>query len=267
MNSSEPHSSTPTTEDPTLETLFAPAEFEALDRRDLSQTVCVVFDVLRATSSMVTALHHGALGIQPVAEIAEAIEIRRRDPEVLLAGEREGLRIRAAQTGSIDFDYGNSPREFAQARVSNRRLVMTTTNGTRALRACAGARRVLIGSFLNLSATANWVLRHRPSHLLLICSGTFEQAALEDLLAAGALAGKVWRLYAPGRIADSAEIARQLYSLWELKLLEAMTLARNGRRLLANPELRADVPFCLQSELVGFAAGMGVDGWIQKLND
>src|SRR6185503_15623988 len=101
-----------------LEILFTPAEFATLDQRDLSQTSCVVFDILRATTTMVTALANGAKAIIPVAEISEALAIRRREPEVLLAGERDGLRIRAAQTGSIEFDLGNSPREFRAERVA-----------------------------------------------------------------------------------------------------------------------------------------------------
>src|SRR2546422_11748827 len=96
----------------TLEVLFAPAEFAALHQRDLSETACVVFDVLRATSTMVTALANGAAAIIPVAGIPEALAIRQRQPEVLLAGERDGLRIQADLTGSIAFDLGNSPREF-----------------------------------------------------------------------------------------------------------------------------------------------------------
>src|ERR1035438_1473424 len=92
----------------TLEVLFAPAEFALLGQRDLSQTVCVVFDVLRATSTMVTALGNGAAAIAPVAEISEALGIRQRQPEVLLAGERDGLRIEGHLTAGIGFDLGNS---------------------------------------------------------------------------------------------------------------------------------------------------------------
>src|SRR5216110_511568 len=95
-----------------LEVLFAPAEFTALGQRDLNETVCVVFDVLRATSSMATALGNGAEAIIPVADITEALAIRQRQPNVLLAGERNGVRIEANLTGSFPFDLGNSPREF-----------------------------------------------------------------------------------------------------------------------------------------------------------
>src|SRR5262249_38244053 len=121
----------------TMEVLFTPAEFYALRARDLTGTVCVVFDVLRATSTMMTALENGAKKIIPVAEIEEALMVRHSQPEVVLAGERDGLRIRAHQTGSVDFDLGNSPREFTRSAIEGKTVVISTTNGTRALRACA----------------------------------------------------------------------------------------------------------------------------------
>src|SRR5882724_9094593 len=95
-----------------LEVLLSPAEFANLRNRDLSQTVCVVFDILRASTSMVTALANGAEAIIPVAEISEALALRQQRPDVLLAGERDGVRIRAELTGGIEFDLGNSPREY-----------------------------------------------------------------------------------------------------------------------------------------------------------
>src|SRR5262245_5539783 len=102
---------------PKLEVILSPAEFALLQQRDLSQAVCVVFDVLRATTSMITALANGAEAIIPVAEIAEALALRQKNPKLLLAGERDGVRIRAELTGSLDFDLGNSPREFTAEKV------------------------------------------------------------------------------------------------------------------------------------------------------
>ena len=95
-----------------LEVLFTPAEFAALHARNLSGTTCVVFDVFRATTSMVTALANGAEAVVPVAEIAEAVSLKCERPELLLAGERDGVRIRSPLSGGVDFDLGNSPREF-----------------------------------------------------------------------------------------------------------------------------------------------------------
>ena len=142
-----------------IEVLFTPVEFRGLSTRDLSRTTCVVFDVLRATSTIVTALAAGAAGVVAMGEIAEALAWRSRRPDVLLAGEREGLRIGATLTGGVDFDLGNSPREFTTAVVAEKLIVMTTTNGTRALRACAGAAGLLAGSFLNLAATVEFIAR------------------------------------------------------------------------------------------------------------
>jgi len=247
-----------------LEVVVSPAEFAALRERDLSQTVCVVFDILRASTSMITALGNGAEAIIPVAEISEALTIRKNRPDVLLAGERGGLRIRSDQANGVDFDLGNSPREFTAEKVHGRTIVMTTTNGTRALRACAGAQTVLVSSFLNLRATYMWITDHRPSHLILVCSGTFDEPALEDILAAGAICERVWPLYGGGHISDSAEVARRIYPLMQYDLLGAMKHSRNGRRLLGNPELRSDVWFSVQRETVSFIAEMDWDGAVRK---
>jgi 2-phosphosulfolactate phosphatase len=244
--------------------LLSPAEFAGLGQRDLTQATCVVFDILRATTTMVTALGNGAEAIIPVAEISEAVEMRRLRPEVLLAGEREGLRIRANQTGGIDFDLGNSPREFTADKVHGKTIVMTTTNGTRALRACAGAHTVLVSSFLNLRATYQFLLEQRPAHLILVCGGTFDEPALEDTLAAGAICERVWSVYSNGHIADSAEIARRIYPLMQFDLAGALKHARNGRRLQSNPELRGDVWYCVQRETFSFVVEMRPDGTVRK---
>lgn len=245
-----------------IEVLFSPREYAALPKDDLSETTCVIFDILRATSSIVTALANGAASVQPVIGIPEALQIRQKNPEVLLAGEREGVRIVAAQTGSIDFDFANSPREFTPDRVRGKKIVMTTTNGTRALRAAAGAREVLIGAFLNLAAVGAYLSSRRPENLLLICSGTHDEAAYEDVLAAGALAAAFPELFPPPRAADSVAIAREIFLAASNDLPGALRCSRNGRRLLANAELREDVAFCLQRDCFPLCPRLGGDGQI-----
>jgi 2-phosphosulfolactate phosphatase len=248
----------------TLEVLFTPAEFTGLDGRDLSETACIVFDVLRATSSMVTALANGAKVIIPVSEISEALALKRKYPQVLLAGERDGMRILSAQTGSLSFDLGNSPREFTSEIVRGREIVMTTTNGTRALRACSRAWTTFVGSFLNLRATAGLLQREPPKNLLIVCSGTFDQAAYEDVLAAGALCELLWTNYCSGAVSDSAEIARRVFMIEQSDLASAVARCRNGKRLLANSELRDDVPFCLQRDRFNIVAELGNDGGVRQ---
>ncbi len=243
------------TDDSAIEVLFTPAEFATLRLRHLGNATCVVFDVFRATSTIVTALAQGAAEVIPVAEITEALAIHAQTPDVLLAGERDGLRIRANLTGIIDFDLGNSPREFTPAVVGGKRIVLSTTNGSRALRACAHARTVLAASFLNLKATADSLRAHPAKQVLLVCSGTGEEPAYEDVLGAGALASALWpdsdRL-----VADSAAVARQIYERHHDDLSSAVKLSRNGRRLLGMPELREDVAWCLQRDVYSLVARM-----------
>jgi 2-phosphosulfolactate phosphatase len=246
-----------------IDAALTPSDIACLPGRDLGGITCVVFDILRATSSMVTALANGSIGIIPVATIAEAIAWRQREPACLLAGEREGVRIQRALTCSVDFDLGNSPREFTSGAVKGRIIVMTTTNGTRALKACQGAREVWLGSFLNLEALAARLLREPPAELKLVCSGTFEEASYEDILGAGALCDLLWPAYQDGRVSDSANIARELYRAAAGDLLGAMRFARNGRRLLAMPDLAADVPVCLQRGFTNLLAGLDASGCVR----
>ena len=281
-----------------INVVLSPAELPALANRDLRGTVCVVFDVLRATSTFVTALHHGAKTVIPVAEIAEALALRQKQPGVLLGGERDGVKIRADQTGGVDFDLGNSPREYTPEIVRGKTIVSTTTNGTRALRACAGAKTILAASFLNLTATADFIKKLQPVEVLLVCAGTRENMADEDVLAAGALCEllanepvaknlKVGRAVpcpppdeasvqvqqqshgaqrtAHPTILPSAEIARRAYAQAKPDLPSAVRTSENARRLLAIPELRDDVAFCLQRDKYPMVAKMEAGAIIRML--
>ena len=247
-----------------IDAILTPAELPALAKRDLSQTLCVVFDVLRATSTFVTALHNGAKAIIPVSEISEALAIRATQPDVLLGGERDGVKIRAALAGGTDFDLGNSPREYTPERVRGRTIASTTTNGTRALRACTNAQTVLAGSFLNLGATAGFIRELQPAEVLLVCAGTREEKADEDMLVAGALCESLARGDARPTLSDLAEIALHFYAQAKSDLAASVRNSTNGRRLLAIPELRDDVAFCLQRDIFQIIARMEADGAIRR---
>jgi 2-phosphosulfolactate phosphatase len=246
-----------------IEVILTPAELPALAGRDLRETVCIVFDILRATSTFVTALHQGAKAIIPVCEIAEALAIKQKQPDVLLGGERDGVKIRAAQTGGGDFDFGNSPREYTPEKVPDKTIVSTTTNGTRALRACVGAKAILAAAFLNLGATAKHLHQNNFENILLVCAGTRENRADEDVLAAGALCELLARANARAAFSISSETARRDYAQAKSDLLGAVRHAENARRLLAIPELRDDVAFCSQRDIFPLIAKMEADGAIR----
>jgi len=247
-----------------IDAILTPAEIPALAGRDLRETVCVVFDILRATSTIVTALHHGAMAIIPVCEIGEALAIRGRRPDVLLGGERDGFKIRAAQTGGIDFNFGNSPREYTPEKVRGKTIVSTTTNGTRALRACAGAKMVLAASYLNLSASAKFIQQNNFADALLVCAGTGENPASEDISAAGAMVELLLSSEGePPKISGNAHVANVAFSTAREHFPNALRDSQNGRRLLAIPELRDDVAFCSQRDVFPLVAKMEADGSIR----
>jgi len=149
--------------------------------------IAVVIDVLRASTTIATALAHGATGVRPVLEVAEARTLaggRGVPPGPLLGGERGGLKIEG-------FDLGNSPLEYTAARVAGRPIVITTTNGTAAIDACGPARELLVGAVVNRSAVAararQLAAGHGADAIHLVCAGTDGEVTEEDLLAAGGI--------------------------------------------------------------------------------
>ena len=231
-----------------VEIVLTPAEVALLPQRDLRGTTCVVFDVLRATSTLLTAFAHGARRIHPVRTVEEARELRRTTlPDALLGGERQGTRIDG-------FDLGNSPLEYTSERVSGRDIVMTTTNGTLALQACAGAAVVHAGALLNLDALAA-ALNGSASPaqtLFLVCAGTGEHFALEDGLAAAALLS---RLEADAPISDAGKLLEHLHQPGRNHPLSTLQASSNGRHL-AEIGLAKDVEYCAQVSCLQILATM-----------
>lgn len=215
-----------------IDVALTPAEIAQIPSRDLSGTTCVVFDVLRATSSMITGLAHGADAIYPVRTVEEAMELKGRFPDAILAGERFGDLIPG-------FELGNSPLEYREG-MAGRTLISTTTNGTVALRACEHADQVLVGALLNMEALRAVLAQQAPRNLLIVCAGTFEEFALEDATAAGILIG----LLKKADLSDAAQATLALPKLFT-DPLDALSAAKNGRVLNAKGR-GAEVEFCAQ---------------------
>ena len=226
-----------------IDVILSPAEIASvLPTRDLSGTTCVVFDVLRATSSMVTALAHGATEIHPVRTIEEALALKARMSGALLGGERNGDLIEG-------FDVGNSPLEYTD-RVNGRRIITTTTNGTIALRACDGAERVLVGAVLNIDAVAKVLRATWPARVLIVCAGTFADFALEDACGAGLLISYL----GAESLSDSAHAALAVARLYPEPLV-ALRASQNGRVLVKSGRM-ADVEWCAQLSLLDVVGEM-----------
>ncbi|MFA8450707.1 MAG: 2-phosphosulfolactate phosphatase [Bacteroidales bacterium] len=144
--------------------------------------VVVVIDVLRATSVMLTALNNGVKRIFPYSDIDEArcFFSNLKEKDKLLCGERAAER-------PYGFDLGNSPLDYKKAVVQNKLMVMTTSNGTRAIQNSEGARKLYIGAYLNLEALVEVLLNSNSSEIILLCSGTQNRFSLDDALCAGAI--------------------------------------------------------------------------------
>ncbi|MEX2467601.1 MAG: 2-phosphosulfolactate phosphatase [Gemmatimonadota bacterium] len=157
---------------------------EEVDPASLASSVVVVIDVIRATTTMVEALAHGAGGIYPTGSTEEAVKLATslgRD-DTLLCGERKAAKVEG-------FDLGNSPREFTSDAVSGKRLVMSTTNGTRAFAAGEEGERLIACAFTNLGAVAE-TLRDATS-VAILCAGREDRFSIEDALCAGTLIARL----------------------------------------------------------------------------
>jgi 2-phosphosulfolactate phosphatase len=165
-----------------LNVFSLPQDFEP---DDLRGGIAVVIDVLRASTTMVTALANGARSVIPCGDVETARQIAAGYPpgEVLLGGERGGVRIEG-------FHLDNSPAAYSLERVMGKTIVFTTTNGTAALMRSRAADRVLIGCLVNRRAVVRALVGdERPVHL--VCAGTDGQFTNEDFLAAGAIAAEL----------------------------------------------------------------------------
>ena len=172
---------------------------------ELHQATVVIIDLLRASTTICFALAAGAHEIVPCLEVDEARRIAAGiAPWPLLGGERGGVQIEG-------FDLGNSPDEYRPEKVAGRTIVFTTTNGTVAMLAYRSARRVLIGSFVNLSAVCAQLNPNQPTHL--ICAGTKSRITREDVLCAGAIVDRLttWELVGASDLNDEARIARDAW--------------------------------------------------------
>jgi 2-phosphosulfolactate phosphatase len=201
----------------------------------LAGAVAVVIDVLRATTTIIHALAAGCKVVRPCAEVEEARELagQMRVGRVLLGGERSGVPLPG-------FDLGNSPREYTTNACRGKTLVLTTTNGTRALLRAAEAERVLVAGFVNYSAVCEQLRADaRPVHI--VCAGTEGEVTLEDTLLAGAFVEFLCEKF-DARLNDSARLAWDCFENHGRMVQGALEISRGGvtlRELGYDEDIRA----------------------------
>jgi len=183
---------------PTLDICLSPALFQYYDT---DNKIIVVIDVIRATSTVCVAFIYGAAKIIPVETEAEALEYRNKG--YLIAGERNGDKLEG-------YDFGNSPFDFMTPLIKGETLVMTTTNGTRAINVSKKSMEVATGAFINSDCLSDWLIK-KDHDIIFLCSGWFFKVNVEDTLLAGKLCS---RLIDTGRFyanSDAANIAISLF--------------------------------------------------------
>ncbi len=218
-----------------VDVCFTPRDLREVD---LSARAVVVFDVLRATTTMTAALAAGVREIHIFDSLDAAKEAAgATDAPKVLCGERRCLRPEG-------FDLGNSPGGFTPAAHAGRTVFMCTTNGTRAMVAARGARALLGGALVNASAVAK-ALAALPLDTILLCAGTDGEAAMEDVLGAGAVAFALNRspeMDARPIFSDAARIALRLFETGQDRLPMLLSQSLGGRNVM-DAGLAADIDF------------------------
>lgn len=219
---------------PSLHTSLSPSLFHLYD---INHAIVVIVDVLRATSTIATALYNGAKCVIPVDSVAKCIELGKKI-DAITAGERDGKIAEG-------LEYGNSPFEYPKEFIAGKTLVLTTTNGTRLLHMALerGAGHIITGSFPNMSSICEYIIAQKQ-HVVIGCAAWKDRVNMEDMLFAGAVINKVKSHFSIN--CDSSQIAETLYVKGKKDLFEFMKdkNASHYHRLMGFG-VEGDIRYCL----------------------
>ncbi|HET6226859.1 MAG TPA: 2-phosphosulfolactate phosphatase [Bacteroidia bacterium] len=198
------------------------------------ETIVVIIDILRATSAMCTAFHYGVDKMIPVATIEEAMDYKQQG--FLVGAERNGIQLEGV-------DFGNSPYSYMSEKIKGKTIVLSTTNGTQAIEVSKHAHKVVIGSFVNMTALCKW-LQVQNKNILLLCSGWKNRVSLEDTLFAGAVTEQLVKNSDSFKTGDGALSASYLFESARHNPYKYMRNASHAERLAALG-LKEDIRYCL----------------------
>lgn len=209
----------------------------------LSERAVIVIDILRATSVIVHAMSLGAKEIIPVSTVEEAFQMLNVFPPgtTLLGGERGSRKIEG-------FDLGNSPQEYKAGKVRDKRLILTTTNGTKAFHLVASGEEIMVGSFFNIGVIARRCLE-QDRDVFIFPSGDNGNFSLEDTVCGGMLIDLILKKgMKPLTLTDAAQSVHILYQRFEANLTEALRVSTHGRDLIAKG-FEEDLSYCAQVDI------------------
>lgn len=214
-----------------------------IDSEALKGKIAVVIDMLRATSVITTALYNGAKKVIPVVSVEEAFEkakeLKSLGEEVLLGGERKALKIDG-------FDFSNSPLEYKREIVEGKNIIMSTTNGTRALNLCSKADKVIVASVLNGQAVAKY-LENEEKEIVFVNSGTNGEFSSDDFMCAGYIISEICK-NKEAELTDIAKTAKYVYESSEG--IEEFIKDAKHYNILKNLGLEEDLKYCSTKNLI-----------------
>lgn len=239
----------------------SPELFSAYES-DTNDTLVIIVDILRATSVITTALGNGAESVVPVSSCQKCEEL----------GKKFGyLKAAERNVEKCDFaDLGNSPKEYTKDLVKDKGIVLTTTNGTRALTMAvdAGFYNIMTGSFLNISAIAHYIKDEKWKNVLIIASGWNGTVCIEDCLFSGCLVSVLQEIGVECKTSDMATMMSVIYKEVSRKDASLMSFLRDAEhyKRLEKHSLVSDVEYCLQRDLYDFVVLLDDKGCLKRHN-
>ncbi|MDZ4822122.1 MAG: 2-phosphosulfolactate phosphatase [Flavobacteriales bacterium] len=222
---------TPLSQRKLVEVCYSPGQYYLYKEKF---DICVVIDVLRATSAITTALHYGVEKIIPVSTVEEARDYLGRG--YIAAAERDGEVVEG-------FDFGNSPYAYMDPRLIGQTIVLTTTNGTRAIQMASDMRTVVIGCLNNLDVLCEYLIE-KHQNTLILASGWKDKINLEDTICGGAIADRLLDSRKFHCDEDSTVAAKFIYKAADEHLLSLLRASSHRRRLI-KLNIQRDVKYCL----------------------
>ncbi|CDF59071.1 2-phosphosulfolactate phosphatase [Thermobrachium celere] len=213
-------------------------DVSSIKEENLKGNTVVVIDVLRATSVITTALYNGCLEVVPVLEVHEALSLKGEN--VILGGERKGLKIEG-------FDFSNSPLEYTKDKVEGKRLIFTTTNGTKAIVRSRYSDEIFIGCMLNAKFLADYIVK-LGKDISIVCAGTNGIFSMDDFLCAGKIIYEINKL-TKVNMSDFSSLAYLTYIKNKDNVFDYLKYASHYRYMLSIG-LEEDIKYCFQEDIL-----------------